>query len=87
MVKDTRPWWWKPLWIGIFLNAIALAVFNYFFLHYSLERAAGWFVLILFCTGIAYYLRIRPSMKANRVNGIEEVYEESEMGEVDEGME
>ena len=45
---------------------IALGVFNYFFLHVPLESAAVGLTLALLGVGIAYYIRVRPSMRVNR---------------------
>jgi len=64
--KRSKPWWWKPLWIGVILSTIGLGFANFFLWHVPLERVVGGVALTLFCVGIAYYIRIRPSMKMNR---------------------
>ncbi|MDH5780355.1 MAG: hypothetical protein OEZ29_07135 [Candidatus Bathyarchaeota archaeon] len=64
--KGSKPWWWKPLWIAILLTTIASGVFGYFLLHVPLERMTGLVALTFLCIGIAYYSRVRPSMKVNR---------------------
>ena len=66
MVENYKPWWWKPLWIAVILSSIALGIVGYFLWHVPLERLVGGVVLTFLCTGIAYYIRIRPSMKVNR---------------------
>jgi len=64
--KPSKPKWWKPLWILTTISMIGSGIFSYFFLHID-------FVLILICEiifslvlGIAYYIRIRPSLKVNK---------------------
>jgi MFS family permease len=64
--KGSRPWWWKPLWIGVILSTIVLGFANFFFWHVPIERAVSAMALTLVCVGIAYYIRVRPSMKVNR---------------------
>ncbi|MDH5460866.1 MAG: hypothetical protein OEX09_01375 [Candidatus Bathyarchaeota archaeon] len=67
MVNRSKPWWWKPLWISVILSAIALGVVGYILWHVPLERLAGGLALTLFCISISYYIRIKPSMRVNRV--------------------
>jgi hypothetical protein len=64
--KISKPRWWKPLWIGVILSAIALGVSGYLLWQVPLERTVGGLALTFFCIGIAYYIRVRPSMKVNR---------------------
>ena len=64
--KGAKPPWWKPLWIAVLLTTIASGVVGYFLLHVPLERVAGGVALTFFCIGIAYYIRVRTSMKVNR---------------------
>jgi hypothetical protein len=64
--KGSKPWWWKPLWIAVSLTTIASGVVGYFLLHAPLERVMGGVALTFLCIGIAYYIRIKPSMKVNR---------------------
>jgi hypothetical protein len=54
--KSSKPWWWKPLWIAVLLTT----------LHGPLERLVGGVALTLLMVGIAYYIRVRPSLKVNR---------------------
>ena len=65
--KGSKPWWWKPLWVAVLVTTIASGVVGYFLLHVPLERIVGGVVLTFLCIGIAYYIRVRPSMKVNRV--------------------
>ena len=64
--KGAKPRWWKPLWIAVLLTTIASGVAGYFLLHVPLERMVGGVALTFLCIGIAYYIRVRPSMKVNR---------------------
>ena len=65
-LKGSKPRWWKPLWMAVLLTIIASGVVGYFLLHVPLERTVGGVALTLFCVGIAYYIRIRPSRRVNR---------------------
>ena len=65
-VSKPKPWWWKPLWIGTILLTIISGVATYFLLDVPLARAVIGIVLTFLCIGIAYYIRVRPSMKVNR---------------------
>jgi len=64
--KGSKPWWWKPLWIGVILSTIVFGLANFFLWHVPIERAVSAMALTLVCVGIAYYIRVRPSMKVNR---------------------
>ena len=64
--KGSKPWWWKPFWIAVLLMPIVSGGVGYFLLHVSLGRTVGGVALTFLCIGIAYYIRIRPSMKVNR---------------------
>ena len=65
-IKGSKPIWWKPLWIATLLLTVASGVIGYFLLHIPVERAASAVALTFVCIGIAYYIRVRPSMKVNR---------------------
>jgi len=65
-VKSSKPYWWRPLWIAVLVMTIALGVASYFLFHPPLERMVGGVALTFLCIGIAYYIRVRPSMKVNR---------------------
>ena len=64
--KRPKPWWWKPLWIGVLLATIASGVAGYFLLHVPLERMVTGVALTFLCMGIAYYIRVKPSRRVNR---------------------
>ena len=64
--KGSKPWWWRPLWIGVILSTLVLGFANFFLWHVPVERAVGGVALTLVCICIAYYIRVRPSMKVNR---------------------
>ena len=64
--KGSKPRWWKPLWIGVLLVAIALGVVGYFLLYVPLEKMLGGVALTFLMIGFSYYIRIRPSRKMNR---------------------
>jgi len=64
--KSSKPWWWKPLWIVTLLLAIVSGVAGFFFLDVALARAIGGVALTFLAIGIAYYIRVRPSITVNR---------------------
>jgi len=64
--RGPKPIWWKPLWIAVLLLTIASGVVSYFLFSVALERVVGGLALTIFCISIAYYIRVRPSMKVNR---------------------
>jgi hypothetical protein len=64
--NDSKPRWWKPLWIAVLLTPIASGVVGYLFLRVPLERTVGGLALTFLMIGFAYYIRIRPSRKMNR---------------------
>ena len=61
-----KPRWWRPLWIasliGIFISALVLFLSGYV----PLERMILGLVISFLCIGVAYYIRVKPSMKVNR---------------------
>jgi VIT1/CCC1 family predicted Fe2+/Mn2+ transporter len=65
--KVTKPRWWKPLWITALFIVIIFGVVNYFLLHYPLSSVIGGIAISLLGIGAAYYIRVRPSVKVNRV--------------------
>ena len=65
-VSKIKPWWWKPLWIITLLLAIASGAAGFFLLDVSLARVAVGLALTFLGMGVAYYIRVRPSMKVNR---------------------
>lgn len=65
--KVSKPGWWRPLWIAVLVMTIALGMAGHFLLHAPLERVVGGVALTFLCIGIAYYIRVRPSMRVNRI--------------------
>jgi len=65
--KVTKPRWWKPLWMALVAIAVIFGVINYFLFHYPLSSVIGGMAITLLGIGAAYYIRVRPSMKVNRV--------------------
>jgi len=65
--KTEKPRWWRPLWIITLLGIIVSGLFAFLIFNVPLERAILGLVLAFLCAGIAYYIRVRPSMKINRV--------------------
>jgi len=61
-----RPRWWRALWIALLLITAVSAPIAYFILRVPLERVLGGSALTFLCISIAYYIRVRPSMKVNR---------------------
>jgi hypothetical protein len=66
MTKKPKPRWWKPLWITILFLTIASGFVSYFLFNVSLERTVSAVALTFFCIGIAYYIRVKPSIRINR---------------------
>jgi len=64
--KVSKPRWWKPLWIATLLLTIVSGAISLFLLHVPVETALRAVALAFVCIGIAYYIRVRPSMKVNR---------------------
>jgi len=65
--KMPKARWWKPLWIvsilGIIISAFVLFLIGYT----ALERIILGVVFAFLCLGVAYYIRVRPSITVNRV--------------------
>ena len=64
--KVSKPSWWKPLWIvsalGVIISALVL-----FLIGSAPERVILGVVLAFLGLGVAYYIRVRPSITVNRV--------------------
>ena len=65
-VSKPMPWWWRPLWVISILVTIVSGVVTYFVLDTTVLRAFLGLGLCLLGIGIAYYIRIRPSVTINR---------------------
>jgi hypothetical protein len=64
--KVSKPYWWKPLWI-ISALGIALSALVLFLVGFALDRVVLGLVFASICLGIAYYIRVRPSITKNRI--------------------
>jgi len=65
--KSPKPSWWKPLWMATVALAFIFVVINYFVFHYPLSSVVGGLAIALLGIGASYYIRVRPSLKVNRV--------------------
>lgn len=64
---EDKPRWWKPLWSAVLLITTVLGVVNYFLFKVPLERVLVGLALTFLMIGFAYYIRIKPSRKVNRL--------------------
>jgi ABC-type uncharacterized transport system permease subunit len=64
--KTEKPRWWRPLWIASLLGIIISALVLFLSGYVPLERTILGLVISFLCIGVAYYIRVRPSMKVNR---------------------
>jgi hypothetical protein len=62
-----KPRWWRPLWIASVLGIIISALVLFLGGCVPLERAVLGLVISFLCIGVAYYIRVRPSVTMNRV--------------------
>ena len=65
--KPSKPKWWKPLWVLTTILMIGSGIFGYFILHIDFVFIIIYEIIFFLVLGIAYYIRIRPSMKVNKV--------------------
>jgi len=65
--KPSKPKWWKPLWILTAISMVGSGVFSYFFLHGELIRIIILEIIFSLVLGVAYYFRVRPSIKVNKL--------------------
>ena len=65
--KPSKPKWWKPLWILTAISMVGSGVFSYFFLHGELIRIIILEIIFSLVLGVAYYMRVRPSIKVNKL--------------------
>jgi MFS family permease len=62
----TTPPWWKPFWALSAAGIVVSAVVAVFLFQFPLNRAALAVGLAFVCLGIAYYIRVKPSVSVNR---------------------
>jgi hypothetical protein len=65
--KKPEPRWWRPYWVVIVIATIALGIIIPLFSKIPLDRALTYLIIALVAEGVAYYGRVRPSVKLNRV--------------------
>ncbi|MCK4382781.1 MAG: hypothetical protein KAW66_05750 [Candidatus Lokiarchaeota archaeon] len=65
--KPSKPKWWKPFWILTAISMVGSGVFTYFFLHGEFVRIIIYEIIFSLALGGAYYIRVRPSKKVNKV--------------------
>ncbi len=65
-VESSKPRWWKPFWILMPISMVGSGVFSYFFLHSDFGRIIIYGIIFSIALGIAYYIRVKPSMNVNK---------------------
>ncbi len=65
--KPSKPKWWKPLWILTAISMVGSGVFTYFFLHGELIHIIILEIIFSLVLVGAYYIRVRPSIKVNKL--------------------
>ena len=65
--QPSKPKWWKPFWILTAISMVGSGVFTYFFLHREFVRIIIYEIIFSLALGGAYYIRVRPSKKVNKV--------------------
>ena len=65
--KPSKPKWWKPVWILTAISMVGSGVFTYFFLQREFIRIIIYEIIFSLVLGGAYYMRVRPSKKVNKV--------------------
>ena len=65
--KPSKPKWWKPLWILTAISMVGSGVFTYFFLQREFIRIIIYEIIFSLALGGAYYIRVRPSIKINKL--------------------
>ncbi len=65
--KPSKPKWWKPLWILTAISMVGSGVFSYFLLPGELVLIIILEIIFSLVLGVAYYIRVRPSIKVNKL--------------------
>ncbi len=65
--KPSKPKWWKPLWILTAISMVGSGFFTYFFLHGEFVLIIIFEIIFSLVLGGAYYIRVRPSIKVNKL--------------------
>jgi len=66
-LKPLKPKWWDPFWILMVISMVGSGVFSYFFLHGEFIRIIIYEIIFSIVLCGAYYIRIRPSKRVNKV--------------------
>ena len=64
--KPSKSKWWKQLWILTTISMVGSGIFGYFFFHVDFGIIVIYEIIFSLALGIAYYIRIRPSIKVNK---------------------
>ncbi|MFX0024624.1 MAG: hypothetical protein ACFE9S_20090 [Candidatus Hermodarchaeota archaeon] len=65
-LKPLKPRWWKPFWILTVISMLASGFISYFFLHGDFVRIIIYEIIFSIALGIAYIIRIKPSIRVNK---------------------
>ncbi len=65
--SERKPKWWTTYWLLIILVTILIGITLPITRHISVETAATYMIIILIFEGLAYYARVKPSIKLNRL--------------------
>ncbi len=65
--ESSKHRWWKPLWIVAAILMVGSGILSYFLLHIDLVLIIIYEIIFSLVLGIAYYIRIRPSMTVNKL--------------------
>ena len=66
-INKSKPRWWTPYWIVLVVAIIIIGVVIPVFLNFNVERSILISGLFLFVLGLAYYVRVKPSIIINRI--------------------
>jgi hypothetical protein len=66
MKAASRPRWWGPLWAFCVISLIVYGLFSYFYLHLPLQHVFEIAAVTFALLGVAYYVRVKPSIRINR---------------------
>ena len=64
--KASKPSWWKPLWIVSTLGIIVSGLVLFLSGFVPLETMIMGLFFAFLCLGVAYYIRVKPSISINR---------------------
>ena len=64
--KPSKPKWWIPLWVLTTISMVGSGIFGYIFFHVDFGLIIIYEIIFSLALGIAYYIRIRHSIKVNK---------------------